>query len=138
MEPRMLRSRIILGIRDKSLQQKLIAENPSYQKTIDICRTQEQGKEQFREISEAAETAHGTVVNVNAVAKKGDACGSCAYRTHRGERCPANRPEPAISAEGSTTSLRHASGAAFTKLSPARRKNYGNSAQTPTLFFFKR
>ncbi|XP_049271822.1 uncharacterized protein LOC125758530 [Rhipicephalus sanguineus] len=87
MEDRMLRSRIILGIRDKNLQQKLIAENPSYKKTVEICRTQEQGKQQFLEICEAAETAQDTAVN--AVAKKGDACGSCGYRAHRGERCPA-------------------------------------------------
>lgn len=87
MEDRMLRSRIILGIRDKNLQQKLIAKNPSFKKTIDICRTQEQGKQQFHEISEAVETAQDMAVN--AVAKKGDACGRCGYRAHHGERCPA-------------------------------------------------
>lgn len=85
MEERMLPSLITLGYSRQEPAAEGIAENPSYQKTIAIFRRQEQGKEQFREISEAAETALGTAVN--SVAKKGDACGSCGYCTHRGKRC---------------------------------------------------
>lgn len=87
LEERMLRSRIILGIRDKGLQKKLISENPSYQRVVEICRIQEQGEEQFRQIrgtTEGAETAA-----VNALARVTKPCNKCGYKVHRGSRCPA-------------------------------------------------
>ncbi|XP_050044874.2 uncharacterized protein [Dermacentor andersoni] len=62
LEDRLLRSRIILGLRNKNLQERLISENPSYSKTIEICRAQELGKEQFKEISEGAEAARFAVI----------------------------------------------------------------------------
>ncbi|XP_075750004.1 uncharacterized protein LOC142814703 isoform X1 [Rhipicephalus microplus] len=87
LEERMLRSRIILGIRDKGLQKKLISENPSYQRVVEICRIQEQGEKQFRQIrgtTEGAETAA-----VNALARVTKPCNKCGYKVHRGSRCPA-------------------------------------------------
>ncbi|XP_075724095.1 uncharacterized protein LOC142766130 [Rhipicephalus microplus] len=86
LEERMLRSRIILGIRDKGLQKKLISENPSYQRVVEICRIQEQGEEQFRQIrgtTEGAETAA-----VKALARVTKPCNKCGYKVHRGSRCP--------------------------------------------------
>ncbi|XP_077554016.1 uncharacterized protein LOC144168896 isoform X2 [Haemaphysalis longicornis] len=83
----MLRSRIILGIRDKSLLKKLISENPSYQRVVEMCRIQEQGEEQFRQIRgtiEGAETAA-----VNALDRVSKPCSKCGYKIHRSGRCPA-------------------------------------------------
>lgn len=57
LEDRMLRSRIILGVRDKSLQRKLLVENPTYEKTVELCRLQEQGQEKFRESTGTAQGA---------------------------------------------------------------------------------
>ncbi|XP_077561967.1 uncharacterized protein LOC144178178 isoform X5 [Haemaphysalis longicornis] len=87
LEERMLRSRIIFGIRDKSLQKKLISENPSYQRVVEMCRIQEQGEEQFRQIRgtiEGAETAA-----VNALDRVSKPCSKCGYKIHRSGRCPA-------------------------------------------------
>lgn len=44
----MLRSRIILGLRGKTLQQELIRSNYDFVKVLEACRTREQGNEQFR------------------------------------------------------------------------------------------
>lgn len=87
LEDRLLRSRIILGVQYKCLQQKLIAENPSHQKTVAICRAHEQGKEQFKEIIEGTVTAGNTVVH--AVAQQTRPCTRCGYFAHCGETCPA-------------------------------------------------
>ncbi|XP_042143633.1 uncharacterized protein LOC115316197 [Ixodes scapularis] len=87
LEDRMLRSRIILGVRDKSLQRKLLVENPTYEKTVELCRLQEQGQEKFREITGTAQGASETTIN--AVAAKKSPCSRCGYFTHRGETCPA-------------------------------------------------
>lgn len=87
LEDRLLRSRIILGLRNKSLQERLISENPSYSKTIEICRAQELGKEQFKEISEGTEAARAAVFEAIATERK--RCSHCGYTTHRGETCPA-------------------------------------------------
>ncbi|XP_075534787.1 uncharacterized protein LOC142570274 [Dermacentor variabilis] len=57
LEDRLLRSRIIPGVRDKDLQQKLLSENPSYAKTVEIGRAREQAKEHFNEIREAEVSA---------------------------------------------------------------------------------
>lgn len=86
LEDRMLRSRIVLGVRDKRLQQKLLAENPTYQKAVVICRIDEQGKQHFQEISAATGGAH-TIVN--AVASERNMCTRCGYQAHRGGNCPA-------------------------------------------------
>lgn len=87
LEDRLLRSRIILGLRNKSLQERLISENPSYSKTIEICRAQELGKEQFKEISEGTEAARAAVIEAITTERK--RCSHCGYTTHRGETCPA-------------------------------------------------
>ncbi|KAM7297234.1 uncharacterized protein ISCGN_022387 [Ixodes scapularis] len=41
VEESMLRSRIILGTKDRQLQQKLINDNPTFDKVLEICRTRE-------------------------------------------------------------------------------------------------
>uniref|UniRef100_A0A131YQA1 Tick transposon n=1 Tax=Rhipicephalus appendiculatus TaxID=34631 RepID=A0A131YQA1_RHIAP len=87
LEERMLRSRIVLGVRDKRLQQKLLAENPSYQKTVEICRIEEQGKQHFQEICAAAGGAHTTIVNSVATDRK--VCSMCGYQMRRSGNCPA-------------------------------------------------
>ncbi|KAG0438044.1 hypothetical protein HPB47_017170, partial [Ixodes persulcatus] len=45
LEERMLRSRIILGIKDKKQQQRLVSENPPYATAVEIRRAREQGQE---------------------------------------------------------------------------------------------
>ncbi|XP_054918602.1 uncharacterized protein [Dermacentor andersoni] len=87
LEDRMLRSRIVLGVQDKRLQQKLLAENPSYQKTVEICRIEEQGKQHFQEISAATGGAQTTIVN--SVAREKKLCSRCGYQMHLGGNCPA-------------------------------------------------
>ncbi|KAM7292185.1 uncharacterized protein ISCGN_025427 [Ixodes scapularis] len=87
LEDRMLRSRIILGVRDKSVQRKLLVGNPTYEKTVELCRLQEQGQEKFREITGTAQGA--PEATINAVAAKKSPCSRCGYFAHRGETCPA-------------------------------------------------
>lgn len=83
----MIRSHIILGIKDKGLQKKLISENPSYQRVVEICRIQQQGEEQFRQIRGTIESAETAAVNaLDRVAKP---CSKCGYKVHRGGCCPA-------------------------------------------------
>lgn len=49
LEEIMLRNRIILKVRDKKLQGKLLSHNASFAKTLEMCRDREQGKEQSEE-----------------------------------------------------------------------------------------
>lgn len=83
MEERMLRSRIILGLKDKKLQEKLISENPSFAKTVEICRAREQGKEQCEQI-QAGNKIHEEICAVAELRR----CGKCA-RSHEASNCPA-------------------------------------------------
>lgn len=86
MEERMLRSRIILGVNDKKLQEKLISENANFAKTVEICRTREQGKEQCEEIQAGAKGKS----TINAVSEKEiKRCGRCARKHEAKRRCPA-------------------------------------------------
>lgn len=86
MEERMLRSRIILGVNDKKLQERLISENGNFAKTVEICRTREQGKEQCEAIQAGT---HGKS-NINAVSEKElRRCGRCARKHEANRRCPA-------------------------------------------------
>nr|XP_037283835.1 uncharacterized protein LOC119176582 [Rhipicephalus microplus] len=87
LEDRSLRSRIILGLRDKRLQEKLIAENPSYSRSVEMCRAQEIGKEQFKEINEGTEAASAAVIQ--AVSTQKHHCSRCGYSAHGNARCPA-------------------------------------------------
>lgn len=50
LEERMLRSRIILGTADKPLQQKLISNNPTFAKVLEMCRTKECSQQQSRKL----------------------------------------------------------------------------------------
>lgn len=86
VEDRMLKSRIILGIRDQQLQQKLISDNPTLTKVLEHCRTREKSQEQFMEIrKDKATDSYG---EVNAL-RDASRCQSCGYRDHRTGRCPA-------------------------------------------------
>lgn len=95
LEERMLKSRIILGIKDKRLQSHLINENPEFRKLVDICRTREKSKEQVEEIQK---TTHGGRGNedkrqdsseeVNLV-QKDKGCSKCGYKFHKSQVCPA-------------------------------------------------
>ncbi|XP_049515895.1 uncharacterized protein LOC125942024, partial [Dermacentor silvarum] len=82
LEERMLRSRIILGIRDKKLQEKLVSENASFAKTVEMCRSREHGKEQCEEIQARPKSHY-------AAEAKGRRCTKCA-KIHQTDRvCPA-------------------------------------------------
>lgn len=83
MEERMLRSRIILGIKDKKLQEKLISDNPSFAKTVEICRAREQGKEQCEQI-QTGNKRHEEICAVAELRR----CGKCG-RNHEASNCPA-------------------------------------------------
>lgn len=88
LEERMLRSRIILGIRDKTLQDKLISENASFTKTVAMCRSREQGKEQCEEIQARPKSDYAAEMNALSEAK-GRRCTKCA-KVHQTDRvCPA-------------------------------------------------
>lgn len=55
---RMLRDRIIYGIKDRHVQQKLLAKkNLSLQQAVEICRTSELAEEQIKVITETPNTA---------------------------------------------------------------------------------
>nr|XP_037288928.1 uncharacterized protein LOC119181789 [Rhipicephalus microplus] len=69
LEERMLRSRIILGIRDKKLQEKLISENASFTKTVEMCRSREHGKEQCEEIQARPKSDYAAEMNALSEAK---------------------------------------------------------------------
>ncbi|KAK8782784.1 hypothetical protein V5799_015874 [Amblyomma americanum] len=84
LEERMLRSRIILGMRDKKLQETLLSENASLAKTVEMCRAREHGKEQSEEIH----SSKNCQVDVNAVLQMKSRCNKCA-RVHNSETCPA-------------------------------------------------
>lgn len=58
LEERLLRSKRILGFRNKKLQQKIIADNSLYTKAVERFRAWEQGEEQFNTIQSEAK-AHG-------------------------------------------------------------------------------
>nr|XP_037273841.1 uncharacterized protein LOC119166445 [Rhipicephalus microplus] len=88
LEERMLRSRIILGIRDKKLQEKLISENASFTKTVEMCRSREHGKEQCEEIQARPKSDYAAEMNALSEAK-GQRCTKCA-KVHQTDRvCPA-------------------------------------------------
>ncbi|XP_064458840.1 uncharacterized protein K02A2.6-like [Ornithodoros turicata] len=88
LEKRMLRSRIILGVRDKKLQQRLISENPSCEKVIETCRMRELSKQQFDDIQKEKDE----VKEVHAVTKRTRTCSKCGY-THDKDACPAQGKE---------------------------------------------
>lgn len=87
LEDRLLRSRIILGIRDKELQQRLISENPSYAKTVEICRAKEQSKEQVAEIR--GSTSFEPERSIDVVEEKNAPCRKCGLHHHKAAKCPA-------------------------------------------------
>lgn len=88
LEERMLRSRIILGIRDKKLQEKLVSENASFAKSVEMCRSREHGKEQCEETH-----AHPRIhyaAGVNRLSEvKGRCCTKCAKIYQTDHVCPA-------------------------------------------------
>ncbi|XP_064469299.1 uncharacterized protein K02A2.6-like [Ornithodoros turicata] len=84
-EQRMLKSRIILGVKDQQLQRKLISDNPSFTKVLECCRTQEMSKERFMEIRKE-KVPDGAEVNGLATCTS---CGNCGYKEHRSGNCPA-------------------------------------------------
>ncbi|XP_064486020.1 uncharacterized protein LOC135398556 [Ornithodoros turicata] len=91
LETRMLRSRIILGTQDKALQQKLINENPPYEKVVEICRQRERSHPQLQEI-QSDKKLKEEKSEVNAVQDNRSGripCSKCGYSMHRGGQCPA-------------------------------------------------
>lgn len=103
LEDRMLRSRIILGINDRVLQQRHVLENLSYTKTVEICRASEQGKERFNEIQDACAT------RIDAVKSKANTCFKCGFDKHKSGNSPA-RVSNATNAEAATISHVHVKG----------------------------
>ncbi|XP_064469713.1 uncharacterized protein LOC135384442 [Ornithodoros turicata] len=92
LETRMLRSRIILGTQDKALQQKLINENPPYEKVVEICRQRERSHQQLQEI-QSDKKVKEEKSEVNAVQDNRSGripCSKCGYSMHRGGQCPAS------------------------------------------------
>ncbi|XP_064486087.1 uncharacterized protein LOC135398631 [Ornithodoros turicata] len=88
LENRMLKSRIVLGTNDKQLQQKLITENPTYEKVLERCRIKERSQEQFKEIS-SDERKSEACAAVNLLQRKTPHCPRCGYLEHRTNYCPA-------------------------------------------------
>lgn len=86
MEDRMLRSRIILGLRDKDLQKVLINENPELGKLIEKCRLREQSLMQYETIQGRAK---GIAVNALNRDKTQIHCGRCGFARHEKDECPA-------------------------------------------------
>lgn len=68
------------------LKERLNSENANFAKTVEICRTREQGKEQC----EAIQAGASSKANVNAVSDiKVKRCGRCARKHEANRRCPA-------------------------------------------------
>lgn len=82
MHDRMLRSRIILGMTNKRLQQRMINEDPTLDQVIQKCRTEERGAQQFKDIQAGATP---TVVH----GLHSEECSRCGYLKHTSEGCPA-------------------------------------------------
>lgn len=58
MQDRMIRDRVVVGIRDNSTRKKLLAENKlTLNKCIDICRASETTSKQLKEMSQAEEVS---------------------------------------------------------------------------------
>ncbi|KAH7960929.1 hypothetical protein HPB49_025123 [Dermacentor silvarum] len=70
LEEHMLRSLIILGIREKELQEKLVSENASFAKTVEMCRSREHGKKQCEEIQARAKSHYAAEMNALSEAKE--------------------------------------------------------------------
>ncbi|XP_040075346.1 uncharacterized protein LOC115328857 [Ixodes scapularis] len=85
LEERMLRSRIILSIRDEALLKKLHDGRKPYRKTVEMRRVPEQRKEEFRKISESA--AHDIAVNTVAASVK--PCSRWGYTVYSAHAWPA-------------------------------------------------
>ncbi|XP_042147251.1 uncharacterized protein LOC121836427 [Ixodes scapularis] len=91
LEERMLKSRIILGIKDKRLQSHLINEHPDFCKLVEICRTREKIKEQVEEIRKTTQVGRGnadkrqdSTEDINFV-QKDKACAKCGYAYHKNQ-----------------------------------------------------
>lgn len=84
LEERLIRSRIILGIKDKDFQQKLLSENPSFSKVVQMCRAREQAKEQLLEIR--ARTDNPTIA---AIKENTAPCTRCGLEKHKYGKCAA-------------------------------------------------
>ena len=64
MQDRMIRDRVVVGVRDKSTRKKLLAENKlTLNKCIDICRASETTSKQLTEMSQAEEVSAITTGN---------------------------------------------------------------------------
>ena len=64
MQDRMIRDRVVVGVRDNSTRKKLLAENKlTLNKCIDICRASETTSKQLKEMSQAEEVSAVTTGN---------------------------------------------------------------------------
>ena len=64
MQDRMIRDRVVVGVRDNSTRKKLLAENKlTPNKCIDICRASETTPKQLKEMSQAEEVSAITTGN---------------------------------------------------------------------------
>ncbi|KAG0421036.1 hypothetical protein HPB47_003059 [Ixodes persulcatus] len=88
VEERMLRSRIILGTKDRQLQQKLINDNPTFDKVLEICQTRERTVEQFNEIR-GKDERHEDALTVKVLTRADQATCHCCGFVHRASTCPA-------------------------------------------------
>lgn len=92
VEQRMLRSRIILRTKDKQLQQKLINDNPTFAKVLEMCRTKERTQEQFNEIrkeyDQNEDDRSEDPPGIQALRKDQATCRCCGF-VHRTSACPA-------------------------------------------------
>ena len=61
MQDRMIRDRVVVGVRDNSTRKKLLAENKlTPNKCTDICRASETTSKQLKEMSQAEEVTAST------------------------------------------------------------------------------
>ncbi|XP_040061474.1 uncharacterized protein LOC120836570 [Ixodes scapularis] len=87
-EERMLGSRIILGTKDRQLQQKLINDNPTFDKVVEIRRTRERTVEQFNEIR-GKDERHKDPLAVKVLRRADQPTCHCCGFVHRVSTCPA-------------------------------------------------